>query len=203
MIISKKTIVSTLTGVLAVGGIQLMQPAQAAELVTNGDFEAGNTGWTTGGSSSSNIGAFGFYHSATRAWFTAAINPNRGTLSQTITGLAAGQTATISFWVGNFNANTPSGLDVSIGALSLFNLSNEPPASFPTGTFVQYTKSFTSPSANPTLFFSGFNNIGLMYVDDVSITTQNTPSAATPEPASIVGLLAFGGSLLASKRRKN
>jgi hypothetical protein len=204
--IDKKSLISTLslTVVLTVGALGTTRPASAAELVVNGSFEQGSNfdadGWTREGVSSAVVST-AFFRTGVSAWVSQAFDPGRDTIAQTITGLTAGQSATISFWVANARFSSPSVLDVSIGGLSLFTIRDQPAGSSDPGDFVNFTTTFVSPSTAPVLLFSGFNNPGSIWVDDVSITVADVPTGV-PEPSAVVGLVAIGTLVAGSSWKK-
>jgi len=89
----------------------------------------------------------------------------------------------------NFSAIAGAPTQFAIGATG-----SEPPAVF----------SFSPVTASYVRFVVGSNWGGASYTgfSEVQFDGTPTPVATTPEPASILGLLAVGGGLLATKRRE-
>jgi hypothetical protein len=99
---SKIKYILTIAILLAFTGI-----GSASNLVSNGGFESGLTGWTTSGDSTYTSAQNVFPHSGSyEAHVGAYGDSGDGYLNQTI-NTTAGETYVISFWYGEYNANDP------------------------------------------------------------------------------------------------
>lgn len=181
--------------------------AQAADLVTNGSFEAISgasvtngyrkisagsgdiTGWTIGGNSVDIIN--GAYNAISGNSIDMLGSPGPGTLSQTLS-TANGQNYVLSFDLSfNPNAsNATKAIGVSFAGGAVTNFTGTVP-------FSHYTLGFTATSASTSLTFSstsGADYSGAV-LDNVSVT-------AVPEPETYAMLLAGMGIMGAVVRRR-
>jgi hypothetical protein len=190
-------------------------PSMAAELITNGSFSAGLTGWTvsplpqndiivTPGQPYTGIGGSGSVASLTNPFadFGAGQQPNVSTLSQTF-NTVAGQTYALSFSAGAFGSGSPQSFMYSfggnVGFLPIVN-DNNFDTTFHTSTFF-----FTSAGGPTTLSFKliGDSNNQDGFLDNVSVT-----GPAVPEPATWAmmllgfGMMGFGLRFRARKANK-
>jgi hypothetical protein len=145
-------------------------PALAANLVVNGGFETGDfTGWTITPAGS---GSLFFVDSAPHTGtYGAAFGATEGIadeISQSIP-TAAGNRFTLTFWVFNSGEGSDS-LEVRWGGAFVFY---ENPVLIPSGAWTQLTFSLAA-SANVTeLSFSAFDDPSYIYLDDISVETDN------------------------------
>jgi|SRR5579862_7075577 len=153
--------------------------APATNLVSNGGFESGLTGWTV-----SNFFLQGFdygidnqSHSGTSAFYGGAIG-DLGFLTQTI-ATAAGRDYSVQFWTQS-DGFFENAFQVAANGTVLLSETD-----IPIGNYVQQTVFFQATGASTTLQFGFRDDAGFIHLDDVV--------ASVPEPATFalfgVGLL--------------
>lgn len=194
----------------------LAAPAQAAvNLVSNGSFETGvDPGtFTTLGTGSPNISNWtvtgsidyiGTYWVASNGSRSIDLNGSyqAGQVSQTVSGLTAGHSYTVSFDLAGNPDGAPltKSLDVIIGGV----LKNY---TFPLGGathanlgWVGHSFNFTATSSSELLSFGPNGDAGGAFgpvLDNVSV------SAAVPEPSTwAMMLIGFGGLAMMARRRR-
>jgi Protein of unknown function (DUF642)/PEP-CTERM motif len=184
-------------GLLAIGD------ARADNLVINGGFESGFTGWNVQGSyllvadagkaGSTPLGGYG-PHSGT--FFAAMGSGQVGSLSQVIP-TTAGQGYSLSFFLAS-DGSTPNSFGVTWGGQSILAQSV-----IAKQNYTLYTYQLAATSAATTLSFQEMDVPSYLSLDDVSVTAIPSTSSA-PEPASLT-LLAIGSlgvAGFAARRRR-
>lgn len=174
--------------------------AANANLVTNGDFEAGSTGWSltvsigptwgVGGSRAANTGCIGQGCVSTLG--------SGAFIEQTLTTLP-GQSYNLSFWVGEAGGPT-SEMSVfwdGILVADIVNPANNTLDFVTNPGMVQFTfNNLLATGAATSLEIHGRQVTGAISFDNVSVERAN----AAPEPASLA-LMALGLAGLAGVRR--
>jgi hypothetical protein len=161
------------------------QTANAALLVTNGDFETNGgslIGWTT--SPLANIGVVGGGTQLDGNFSASLGDPSStpGTLSQDI-ATSVGTVYTVSFLFQNQDTLGSNSLQVLFGSGSFSEVNAN---ADPSG--VLETFDVTASSTTTTLSFTDTNDASAWLLDDVSVT-----AVTVPEPASMV---LFGAGLM-------
>lgn len=192
----------------ALGCGALLAASAHANLVTNGDFEAGTlSGWTVTPSGTTSLNAInnGLEHSG--AWYArfGSLGPNdpnpapADSMSQTLTTVA-GASYTVSYWLLN-SAGPANEFQFNWdGGLAEQDLVDSP--SFP---YTQFTSVLVASGASTTISFTAFQNPGFYRLDDVSVEFLSGPAPAgtdVPEPASLALVGLAGALAFASRRRK-
>jgi opacity protein-like surface antigen len=173
----------------------LSAPASAAELVTNGGFEQDFLGWTFTPEVNTNVNPSAAHSGANSTVFL-TYPGETGLLSQTLSTVA-GQDYTVSFWIA-FATSDPasSAMDVYWDGAKV--------ASFQDNATIDYVHIYhvlTASSAATDLTFLGFSDLGIIVLDDVSVTGPSggrTDSGGdrggVPEPSAwALMILGFGG----------
>lgn len=165
--------------------------AQAATLVTNGNFSAGLTGWTSSdwftGPGYASTGCVGLH---------CITGPAQAFLEQSV-ATTPGDSYTLMFSY-NPGPGTPTELKVLFGSLVATDLINVP------NSFVGYTVTGLIASSNSTLLeFLGRQDPSFNLLTNVSLTDDGPSGvAATPEPSSLLLLATglFGGARVIRRR---
>jgi hypothetical protein len=143
-----------------------------------------------------------------QAWGVSAASD---AISQTISGLVAGNTYTISFVEAAANRSDVvyKGLlnwGVSLGGQTLQSTAVAIPGAFSASSWISNSLTFTATAASEVLQFLAQSSVGvapepILLLDNVSIT--NATVAAVPEPGTYALMLAGLGALgFIAKRRK-
>jgi len=165
----------------------LATPARALNLVNNGGFESGLTGWTPSNFilQGFDYGIDGIAHSGANAFFGGAVG-DLGFLSQSITTVP-GTSYVLTFWTqssGFFENEFQASIN---GSVRLDE------TDVPIGGYMRQTLVFEATGASTSLQF-GFRDDGFAFhLDDVSVSI--------PEPASLA-LLALGLAGVGFVRRR-
>ena len=182
-----------MTGFLA-SVMFVANPAQAANLVVNGDFNTGNfTGWTKSGNTAlsdivNNSSAYnGTYY------YRSGATGSLGYISQTLTTVAGNQ-YDLSYVLridGSTNQFQVLIDGNSISALNLVNVASQ-------SSYSPYSYSFTASGSSTTLTFGFRNDPNYTRLDNVSVTA---PASAVPEPLTILGAMTAAGFGAGFKRK--
>ena len=163
------------------------------QVIDNGGFETGDfTGWTRSGNSGSTSVDAAFAHTGT---FGAKLGPvgSDGFLSQNVTGLTAGNSYDLTFFL-QYNGSGLNDFSLVVDGVTLFSVVNGP-----TTPYTSITRTFTATSPTAGVTFGFRQDPSFHGLDDVSIS-GGTPSVATPLPPTLLaGFLGMG--LLAGVRR--
>ena len=150
--------------------------AVAQNLINNGGFEDGFTGWTLTGHQDGNTAAVGCGWSTVcphsgnlQAVFGAVGAP--GGISQDVTTTPGGRYE-VSFWLQN-DGGSPTTIEVSFGGVTLISATNQGAFGY---TFFDYLVDVNAPVS--TLSFSIQDDPAYYSLDDVTV-------AEAPEPASL------------------
>ncbi len=180
----------TILSAVAAAATLLAIPAQA-NLVVNGNFESGNTGW----SFSPNAAIINGPVQAHTGNYYAELGPAIGGINQSIsspTGPGAGQ-YWLSFWAKDTGA---SGSSQTVGVF----LQNQVIENFdPTTTWTMHTKLVTLAAGSAQLLINWLDGNASAYIDDISLV-------AVPEPTTMIAgallLLPFGLSTVRFLRNR-
>lgn len=161
----------------------LSMPALAGNIVQNGDFESGPSGWN--GTVGTNFNNFAPAAHAGHGFVDFSCNVQNGTFCQLDQLLLTSSFAyTLSFWYNSDATGTRAnpGLLVSWDGTTLQNITSH------TVGYQQFVYSVTGGNGTTLLRFQG--EAQASGLDDVCVSADNTcSSAATPEPASALLLV--------------
>ena len=177
---------------LLVGG-----PAAAAQLITNGGFEAGGTDWTFTGAASGSFFLYG--PGLVYGPFAGTSNANFGAvgglydeISQTL-ATEAGQTYTVSFELAQSSTGLANSFEAEWNGSPFYLVTDVSQHGYDLLTF-----GLKATSSSTTISFFGYDTPGDGYfeLDNVSVT------GAIPEPAAWALMLVGVGGLGAALRSK-
>ena len=177
----KITRLQLLLCVTALFSFTIAPSAQAQELLTNGSFEQGFSGWTLSPGNFSNVGSDPmFAHTGTRNAFLESTN-SIGFLSQTF-NTVVGQQYSISFFYANDELDSANMFAAFFNGTQGFSISNAPVTGYQLATFTAVANSTTS-----TLQFQFRNDVDFFRLDTVSVIPE--PSTNALMILSAAGLL--------------
>ena len=187
----------------------LLGGAAHASLVNNGDFESTDfTGWDTFGSTDYNFVETDpqYVHSGDYAAFfgeTGAL----GGISQQL-GTDAGQTYTLTFWLGNMGGSIENAGSVSYFAVSIDDIVQ--PASLldnkNASGLTRYDVSFIASSTRTDIKFVFRQDDAFWFMDDVSVDALPPSGGDTevPEPGTLpLVIIALAACATIGSRRKS
>jgi hypothetical protein len=178
---------------IVLASLALLQsaPAQAVNLVTNGDFETGNlSGWTNLGGNQG-VGVYGLGGNNTNvAYFPSS--SQLGFIAQSVTTIA-GQNYVLSYDFFS-NGSIPNQFQVKVNNTTLFDQENIPEQT----AFTPYSFNFVGTGLD-TIQFGGRHFSYVLVLDNVVVDAA--ASTAVPEPFTIIGTL-VGGTMAVRMRKK-
>jgi hypothetical protein len=176
-------------------GVAAAHPAHAQNLVANGDFETGDfTGWTHTDDNLLRLGnnSDEAHTGQYSVWFGSSVVD---TLSQTI-ATQPGSSYVLMFWAYS-TANTDYSFTASFGSQTL--VSGTLPFGSNKTAYTQFSFPVTATTSSSLLQFTGYNNPGNDFLDDVSVVAAPEPS----QYASLgLGVLSLAGLVLKARRRQ-
>lgn len=168
---------------------------EPAELITNGDIEAGTTGWAAAGSATLSLG-YSTRHGGSMSLKVNGRTAHTDGASQAVTGLLAGETYDVSAWVhyrdlGDASTDFALVLSDASGATQVMAQSTvEKGSSAATTTFGQVAGSFTAPATGLDLSTArvSIQTVApatvpdIFFVDDISVHGEREVPPPPPDP---------------------
>jgi hypothetical protein len=193
----------SLTATAAIASVALLQsaPAQAVNLINNGNFETGDfTGWDVPITNTFTVVGISTANSTNVAFFSAF--ESLDTISQTI-ATTPGQTYQLSYdFLSDTGEPNPGGINEfqvniinSNRTNTLFSQLNIPAT--PASTAYQF--SFIGTGSD-TIQFGGRHDYSAFELDNVVVTAANA-ATAVPEPFTVIGTF-IGGTAALRMRKK-
>lgn len=181
----KKYVIAALLLLMLAG----VSTSHATELVVNGDFENGMTGW----SAPPQVVALHLpYAGAYSAAFLAA--GQLASITQVLS-TTEGHQYDLRYYLYS-DGELPNQFVATVGGIDFFNQGN-----IPFQDYTLYDYKFTANSNSTNLSFSGYDNSGALLLDSVSVTDCGAP---VPEPGTLALFgLGMAGFVFYSKRRQN
>lgn len=168
-------------------------PAQAVNLVSNGDFETGDfTGWNNDGNQSVGVNSPAPSNNGTNVAYFGKVG-SLGFISQTI-ATTAGENYQLSYQLYSDN-KTPNEFQVELNNNTLFdkvNIAAQP--------FTTYDFNFVGTGSD-TIGFGGRNDPTWLQLDNVAVNT--TAATSVPEPLTIVGTLIGAVAVIRMRKKLN
>lgn len=169
--------------------------SEPAELVTNGDIEAGTAGWSAVGSATLSLG-YSTRHGGAMSLKVNGRTAHADGASQALDGLLAGETYDVSAWVhyrdlGDTSTDFALVLSDASGASQVMAQSSvEKGSSTATTTFGQVAGSFTAPATGLDLSTArvSIQSVGpgtvpdIFFVDDISVHGEREVPPPPPDP---------------------
>jgi hypothetical protein len=175
----------------------LVGSCSAANIVSNGDFEAAATDW----SGSMSIGVFGYEHSGTQSAVTGCVGHSCvdtlgvGAYFGQALSTVAGQSYDLSFWVGE-NSGPTSEFSIFWDRALVADVSNFANNSLP--GFIQYSLiGLVANGTSTALEIHGRQDPAGIYFDDISVDASGQTA---PEPATF-GLIGVAVLVAGIRRR--
>lgn len=215
----KKNTLTALTVFGVSATFLLVGNSAQANLIVNGDFEAGNTGFSSdytfvsNNSSAqqygivtdpspfnSNFSSFGDHTSGSGNMMVVngAASANQIVWEQTVS-VTPDTIFDFSIWVATAVPSNPPELEFLVNSASIGSFT----ASTTTGIWEEFATTWNSGTAtlaNITIIETSLQASGNDFaLDDIAFSS---PSATTPEPGTLLGLLVIGGVGLLTKRQK-
>jgi hypothetical protein len=186
---------------LAMAGVVRAQ----TNLVTNGGFESGFSGWTVSEPGYDMAVCFtfdGYFHPYSGSFYVILGSPDESYLSQDIQ-TTIGTQYTVSLELAD-NNELENEFEIDIGSSS-DHIYVDPP--FPTANYNLVTANFIASSTTTDLILGAMDNPSYLLLDDVSVTESpeqpQVTSRLVPLPGSFwLGLVAMGALGLVSFARR-
>jgi len=159
--------------------------------VVNGDFETGDfTGWTQFGDTTYDGVWDGEPHGGVFSAYFGAIGTPSG-ISQTLSGVNAGDRVTVRFWLVNEDGSTPNTCLVTLDGQTVLSLTD-----FTDTAYEEFSATITVGATNPDLVFAFTNDLAFTDLDDVTVTVEAGstcyPNCDASTQAPVLNVLDFG-----------
>ena len=172
-----------------------MNASAQSNLITNGSFESGTTGWVNSNSGLNFLYGYGAYAGTYHIAMAAFGSPE--SMSQTVNSLRVGSPYTLSFYFRTQDGYTPNSLTVTFGSSTLLSQVNST-----VSVYTRYSYIVNPTSSSVLLSFSALNYWAFSYLDEISLylnySAADTQASLVNTASALQNTFALQNAVLAN-----